>query len=108
MENQTIAQQLKVTEFPFVIKNSKGKQIYCEYSEGFWIKIEYDSNNNRIYYEHSNGYWLKSEYDSKGNEIYYKDSLGTIVDNRPMPVELTMGEIASKFGIDVNLLKIKK
>lgn len=86
MKNLTIAQQLKVKEFPFIIKDSKG---------------------NKIYYENSNGFWAKYEYDSKGNEIYYENSDGTIVDNRPK-VELTMEEIASKFGIDVNNLKIKK
>ena len=87
MENQTIAQQLKVKEFPFIIKDSIG---------------------NFIYWENSEGYWLKKEYDSKGNFIYYEDSEGSIKDNRPKPVELTLEEIATKFGIDVNNLKIKK
>ena len=112
MENQTIAQQLKVTEFPFTIKNSKGNRIYCEYSDGFWLKIKYDSNGNKIHYEDSKGYWIKYEYDSNGNAIYCENVngyvSGYIQDNGPIPVELTMDEIASKFGIDVNLLKIKK
>ena len=85
----TIAQQLKIKEFPFEIK---------------------DSNGNRIYFENSEGYWHKREYDSKGNCIYWEDSNGTITiyDLRPKTVELTMDEIAKKFGIDVNNLKIKK
>ena len=29
----TIAQQLKITEFPFKIKDSKGNLIYCEDSD---------------------------------------------------------------------------
>jgi len=84
---KTIAQQLNIKEFPFFIK---------------------DSNGDVIYFENSNGYWWKCEYDSNGNKIYYENSKGTIVDDRPKIVELTMDEIAKKFGIDVNNLKIKK
>ena len=129
MKNLTIAQQLKVTEFPFEIKDSKGKEIYWEYSNGYWVKSEYDSNGKEIYWENSNGVWVKREYDSNGREIYWENSngvwikyeydsngieiywensKGTIIDNRPKTVELTMEEIASKFGINVNNLKIKK
>ena len=45
---KTIAQQLKVTEFPFEIRDKKGNLIYFEYSNGYWYKREYDSNNNEI------------------------------------------------------------
>lgn len=85
--NKTIAQQLNVKEFPFIGKDSKG---------------------NEIYYENSTGSWYKKEYDCNGKKIYYEDSNCKIVDNRPKTVELTLDEIADKFGIDVNLLKIKK
>jgi hypothetical protein len=129
MKNQTIAQQLKVKEFPFTIKDSKGNKIYYETSDGYWAKKEYDSNGKEIYWENSYRFWEKKEYDSKGNriyygnsyrfwekreyysngnQIYYEDSNGIIVDNKPKQVELTMEEIATKFGIDVNNLKIKK
>ena len=104
----TIAQQLKIKEFPFQIKDSNGKEIYCENSEGYWSKAEYDYNGKEIYYENSEGYWWKREYDYNGNKIYYENSDGTIYDIRPKTVELTMDEIAKKFGIDVNNLKIKK
>jgi len=40
--------------------------------------------------------------------IYYEDSKGKIIDNRPKKVELTLDEIAAKFGINVSQLKIKK
>jgi hypothetical protein len=83
----TIAQQLKIKEFPFQIKDSNGNRIYCETSDGYWSKAEYDSN---------------------GNEIYYENSNGTIKDLRPKTVELTMDEIAKMLRIDVNNLKIKK
>jgi hypothetical protein len=83
----TIAQQLKIKKFPFIIN---------------------DHNGNKIYAENSDGYWIKAEYDSNGNEIYWETSNGAIIDKRPKTVELTMDEIAKKLGIDVNLLKIKK
>jgi hypothetical protein len=68
----TIAQQLKITTFPFEIK---------------------DENGNTIYSEFSNRYWVKSEYDQDGNEIYAEDSYGDITDNRPKPEpELTAVE----------------
>lgn len=103
----TIAQQLNIKDFPFEIKDSKGKTIYRETSDGYWAKCEYDSKGNLIYYEESDGYWYKREYDSQGNTIYYKDSDGILVDNRHK-TELTLDEIAQKFGIPVSQLKIKK
>jgi len=127
--NKTIAQQLKISEFPFFIKDKNGKEIYFENSNGNWSKYqhnqngkviyyensygnweksEYDQNGKQIYFENSNGYWCKSEYDQNGNRIYYENSDGNITDNRPKVVELTLDEIAAKLNINVNLLKIKK
>jgi hypothetical protein len=60
----TIARQLKITTFPFDIKNEQGKLIYTELS---------------------NGYWCIWEYDQDGNVIYTKDSDGYILDKRPKP-----------------------
>jgi hypothetical protein len=84
---KTIAQQLNITEFPFVIKDSQGNVIYYEDSIGGWYKKEYDSQRKEIYYEDSDGYWVKREYDSNGKEIYFEDSKGRIIDNRPKPCE---------------------
>jgi len=82
---KTIAKQLKVKDFPFIIT---------------------DANNNIIYYETSNGFWCKKEYDANNNEIYYEDADGDIVDNRPKIIpECTMEELVSKLGFD---FKIKK
>jgi hypothetical protein len=72
---QTIAQFLNVTNFPFGIK---------------------DKNGNVIYGENSNEYWIKREYDDKGKEIRYENSDGYIVDNRPKPmIELSLEDIAN-------------
>jgi len=103
---KTIAQQLKVKEFPFRIQDSKGKEIYLENSDGTWIKREYDPRGNEIYSEYYDGYWAKHEYDSNDRIIYYENSTGYIEDNRS--VELTLDEIAAKFNIPVSQLKIKK
>jgi hypothetical protein len=82
---KTIAQQLKITDFPFEIR---------------------DKNNNRIYYENSNGFWSKIEYDSNNNVIYWEDSYGQIIDNRPKSTpEFTMEELIAKVGFE---FKIKK
>ena len=126
---KTISQQLNIKEFPFSIKNSKGNVIYFEDSTGYWEKQEFNSKGKEIYYENSNGnwykhefnsngkliyhetstgYWYKQEYDFNGKLIYYEDSDGDIEDNRPKVIELTMDEIATKFNIKVEDLKIKK
>jgi len=102
---KTIAQQLNVKEFPFIIRDSKGNVIYFEDSNGSWYKKEYDSNGNVIYYENSIGGWYKRECDSNGNEIYYEDFYGDVIDKRPKQVELTLDEIATKLGVDVSKLK---
>ena len=114
---KTIAQQLNVKDFPFEIRDKKGRLIYWEDSDGYWRKYEYDSNGNKIYYEYtdeywskweydsngnpiyyenSDGYWRKSEYDSNGNVIYYENSDGEIKDNRPKGCEGKVVEIDGK------------
>ena len=77
----TIAQQLKIKEFPFIIKDSKGKEIY---------------------YENSDGYWVKQEYDSKGNRIYWENSDGTIHDNRPKTEIQKAIDLLTKEGLIVD------
>jgi hypothetical protein len=82
---KTIAQQLNVTKFPFIIKDDKG---------------------NLIYFENSKGNWAKTEYDDKGNLIYFEDSDGYIMDKRPKSIpEYTMEELVIKLGHN---FKIKK
>lgn len=57
---KTIAEQLNIKEFPFIIKDKDGNVIYHE----------------------NNGVWSISEY-KDGNRIYYENSYGSIIDNRP-------------------------
>ena len=100
---KTIAQQLNIKEFPFIIKDKTGNEIYFENSNGYWYKNEFDSSGNEIYSENSKGYWYKNEFDSKNNQIYYEDSKGNIKDDRFIP-EYTMEELVEKLGN----FKIKK
>ena len=71
------------------------------------MKKEYDDKGNEIYFKKSNGFWRKREFDDKNNIIYCEDSEGVIRDNRPK-TELTLKEIADKFGVDVKKLRIKE
>ena len=58
---KTIAQQLGIKDFPFIIK---------------------DKGGNVVYWENSKRSWVKRKFDSKGKLIYLKNSDGDIVDNR--------------------------
>ena len=98
----TIAQQLKIKKFPFIIKDSNGNQIYWETSDGYWGKSEFDSNGKEIYIEYSNGYWEKREYDSEGEEIYFEDSKGKIIDKRPKTDVQKAIELLTKEGLIVD------
>lgn len=79
---KTIAEQLNIKDFPFIIKDKQGNEIYYEV-DGYWSKKEYDSENREIYCEDSSGFWWKHEFDSDGNIIYFENSRGEIEDNRP-------------------------
>lgn len=103
MEMKTIAQQLNIKKFPFIIKDDDGRKIYFEVSDNGWYKCEYDSNGNEIYFENSSEYWARSEYDSNGNVIYFEDSQGKITDKRPKLCEPNVVEID---GIKYKLTKI--
>ena len=126
--NQTIAQFLKVKTFPFKINDENGKEIYSEYSNGYWLRSEYNSNGKNIYFENSDGYWSKHEYNSdgkeihwetsngawikrefdcNGNRIFYEDSNGIVYDNRPK-VEITLEEIAALKGVSVSQIRVKE
>lgn len=102
----TIAQQLNIKEFPFIIKDNYGKEIYFENSDGKWCKYEYNDNGREIYYENNSEFWYKKEYDKEGNIIYFENSNGTINGDRPKVVpEYTMEELTAKLGHN---FKIKK
>ena len=81
----TIAEQLNITEFPFIIKDSRGNAIYVESLDRFYFKQQFDLNNNVIYFENSRG---------------------LIRDNRPKSIpEYTIEELTQMIGKE---FKIKK
>jgi len=93
---KTIAQQLNIKEFPFIINDSNGNKIYYEDSDGYWVKREFDKNGKRTYYENSTRYWAKSEFDENGNETYYEDSYGVVFAKQPESCEGRVVEIDGK------------
>jgi hypothetical protein len=98
----TIAQQLKIKEFPFSIKDSNGNEIYYEDSDGYWTKHEYDSKGNRTRFETSTGYWSICEYDEEDREIYWENSNGEILDNRPKTEIQKAIDLLTKEGLIVD------
>jgi len=62
--------------FPIIIKDANGYVAYCEDSDGFCYKREYDADGNKAYDEDSDGWSCKIEYDAKGNRTYYETSTG--------------------------------
>ena len=76
MSDKTIAQQLGITKFPFVIKDDNGNEIYFELLDGFWRKSEYDHNDNLVHYQDSHGFWNNRVYDSNNNKVYFENSDG--------------------------------
>ena len=103
----TIAQQLKIKDFPFEIMDKNGNQIYYEVSSGYWEKREYDANGKTVYFGNSFVYWEKFEYDANGNQIYYENSEGTIIDKRPKSEVQKAIELLTKEGllVDGKILK---
>jgi antitoxin component YwqK of YwqJK toxin-antitoxin module len=91
---------------------SKGNYVDGK-QHGYW---EYYWSNGNLSYKGNyvdgkeHGYWEEYYYNGK---LYYKGfyDMGERVDynpDEPKVTELTLDEIATKFGISVNQLKIKK
>ena len=111
-KEKTIAEQLGIRKFPFIINNDNGQNIYFENRKKYWVKMTYDKNGNEIKrecsdfyvgiskfnennqlisYGDSKGYWQKREYDSNGIQNYYANAHGVIDDNRnSKPIQLTI------------------
>ena len=88
--------------FPIKIKDVDGNETYCEHSNGYWSKYEYDAKGNETYYENSNGYWSKREYDVDSKETYYEDSDG-IQKGTPRSVKICEGKIVEVDGVKYEL-----
>jgi hypothetical protein len=84
-----------VINYPLTTTDSKGNTVYYETSNGYKSWSEYDDKNNK-HYRDSNGF--DAWYDSNGNRIPDPNRV----------IELTLEDIAAKFGISVEQIKIKK
>lgn len=51
---KTKAQELGVTEFPYIEYDGSGNKIYWEDSNGLWEKYEYGQDGELVYFENSN------------------------------------------------------
>jgi len=123
----TIAKQLNIKTFPFEIKDSDGKviyredsdgywekrewvdgkEIYFEDSDGFWVKREWEWVDGKVIYrEDSNGYWVKMEW-VDGKVIYWENSNGIIRDKRPKTDVQKAIDLLTKEGLltDGKILK---
>jgi hypothetical protein len=117
---KTIAQQLNIKKFPFIIKDDDGQEIYREWSNGVWLKQEW-AGGKVIRWEDSSGFWEKREYadgqmiryeDSKGfwqkweyaggEMIYWENSDGVIRDNRPKTDIQKAIDLLTKEGLIVD------
>ena len=72
---------IKIIHDDTVVKQG-GKTLYREKDNGFWVKKEYNADNQMTYREYNDGYWERWEYDDYGYENYYEDSDGDIIDER--------------------------
>ena len=72
---------IKIINDDTVVKKG-GITLYREKVNGFWVKKEYNADNQITYREYYDGYWERWEYDVNGNKSYYENEEGDIEDNR--------------------------
>lgn len=77
----TIAKQLGIKKFPFLIKDNNSNIIYYEDIYGVWYKNEYDEEDNCIYHETSSKYWYRKVYNQNSICTYHEDSDGVIINS---------------------------
>jgi hypothetical protein len=86
--------ELKITdrtnvEFPIIVKDKNGNEIYRQLENGTWFECTYDENNKVLTYESSYGYYV-----IRGSFVT-KEEFEAFVNGTP---EYTMEELVSKIG----------
>ena len=71
----TKAQELGITEFPYIEYYSNGNRIYLEIEQGLWVKSIFNDKNQIIYNEKYDGFFENWKYDENGS-IFYENSKG--------------------------------
>jgi YD repeat-containing protein len=85
--------------------DDNGNVVWAADNTGYWYKFKFNERGEHLYYENSLGDLCIREYDENGNCVYYETQEGVQFDYRNVVV--TIDEIAEKFGIPANLLKIQ-
>ena len=94
LQSDVITNTNDINESRINLKKKKYQdQIFGDYPNGSWSKIEYDENGNKIKYSNSTGYWAKFKYDENGNEIHYENSIGAITDKGHQDEEINESRI---------------
>ncbi len=100
---------LENVEFPIIIKDKKGNEIYIQWEDGNFSHRTYDKKGNILTCKDSDGYCSEYTYDDNGNELTFKSSnniyriKGQKVTKEEFEAfvntpEYTMEELVSKIG----------
>lgn len=63
-------------EYPVIVRNDNGQEVYREEINGHWVKREYDEKGRQVYWETSSGEWARHRFDDAGNTVWYENSDG--------------------------------
>jgi hypothetical protein len=89
-------------KLPLVIKDANGNETYCEYSDGYWRRHEYDANGNETYCKNSHNYSYRCQYDDNDNRNYFEDSNG-LREGTPRSAKTCEGKVVEVDGIKYKL-----
>jgi len=89
---ETRARKLGITKFPYNEYDKYGQHTYHENEDGSWWEAEYDERfDEKERFEtlvrFSNGNFIKREFDENGMQIYCETSNGVISDYRDIAKE---------------------
>ena len=89
-------------KLPIEIEDANGNLTYCENSDGYCRKYEYDAKGRETYFENSDGYWERYERDANGYVTYYEYSDGT-KQGTPRSAKTCEGKVVEVDGIKYKL-----
>lgn len=73
-------------DLPIRIKDKDGRELYCEYANGYRYLYTFDRGLVTSY-EDNEGLWGRYKYDEAGNEIWHEESDSVVVTmiGKPIP-----------------------
>ena len=112
---KTKAQQLGITEFPYMELDEKKRIIYYEQKDGYWYKKEWHKCGYDSLVLFNTGLYIKYDFNDKGKQIYCETFAYPIYDSRNekpkkrgRPKELKTKAIVSKKISKTEFAKEKK